>query len=44
MRLIADGLEIVDEVAWRLLVHLRSTKATPNNYRCDFDGRLGLMV
>jgi hypothetical protein len=20
------------------------TKATPNNYRCDFDGRLGLMV
>ena len=19
-------------------------KATPNNYRCDFDGRLGLMV
>jgi putative tryptophan/tyrosine transport system substrate-binding protein len=23
---------------------IRGTKATPNNYRCDFDGRLGLMV
>ena len=22
----------------------RTPKATPNNYRCDFDGRLGLMV
>jgi hypothetical protein len=23
---------------------IKAIKATPNNYRCDFDGRLGLMV
>jgi hypothetical protein len=39
MRLIADGLEIVGEVAWRLLVHLRSTKGGANRFEVLTDLR-----